>query len=101
MYSTRTEVRAAGLHRHLERGVDMRKEPELDSVAVVSSKTMHWLAIADIMQVYSSYDFGRLAGGSGFNKDMGGLLQQQGRDVLFYQGGEPSTLVVVHRLSLI
>lgn len=27
------------------------------------------------------------AGGFGFNKDMGGLLEQNGRDMLLYQAG--------------
>ncbi|DBA90716.1 TPA: hypothetical protein ACH3X1_003930 [Trebouxia sp. C0004] len=62
VFSSRQQVRLAKLHQHTQRCVDYRRNPELHAVAIISS-------------------------GLGTNQDMGGLLQQGGRDMLVYHAG--------------
>ncbi|KAL0046569.1 hypothetical protein WJX82_004050 [Trebouxia sp. C0006] len=71
VFFDREQVRLAKLHRHTQRGVDFLKNPELHAIAIISSRSGETKPCC----------------GLGTNKDMGGLLQQGGRDMLVYHAG--------------
>ena len=88
VFYSRKAVMQAELHRHGTKGVDWKKDPEIYADAVISGTCQYYMfsnVCSDLAGIPYCPTWGA---GSESNKDMGGLLMQDGRDFLIYHTGQ-------------